>query len=506
LADADSALMKHGGVVPLSVARGLELIDLAVGRAESVLVAMTVNVAALRQLNDGLPALLGGLVRGPMRRSVGAATVAVTDGDALRRRLSTESEAGQDRILLDLVLAQVVVVLKFGGSEVIEESRSLVEAGFDSLTAVELRNRLGSVTGLKLLPTLVFDYPMPIELAAYLRSELAITGAQGNAAETAAMRRVSSEADLSESIAGLFRTACATNQARVGFELLQNAALLRSSFGSAAEYGGDVSSSRMASGDAEAVLICFSSYAAVGGVHQHARFAAQFRGLYDLWVLPTPGFVQGEPLAKTVRALAQVLSEVVLTCAAGRQVILLGQSSGGVLAQAAAGYLEEIGSPVAAVVLVDTYQAGETDEVPDGGDTSSAGDPRDGLWDLMLQGMFDREEAFVRMDFARLTAMGWYFRLFDGWKASELSGPTLLVRASEPMVSADPDSPTAGLDWQANPGSAHTVVDVPGNHFTMMEEHVGTTGQVVRDWLETNVCRAHSSGNRQTEVIGALPV
>ncbi|GLY39327.1 hypothetical protein Amsp01_053510 [Amycolatopsis sp. NBRC 101858] len=456
LDSADRKRMSRGGVHALPVEQGLALFDTATALAEPALVPAKLDLTGL---GGAVASVLKGLVR-PARRAASAAT-AVSGEAALRAALAGKPEPDQQAILLDLVRATAATVLGHAGPDAVRPDVGFLVAGFDSLTAVELRNALGASTGLRLPPTLVFDFPAPEDLAAHLRAELNVTSAAP----------AKSTVDSGETLSALFRTACELGKMKEGFELLQNAALLRPTFDAAADLARQPGSVQLAAGERTPKLICFSSYVALAGVHQYARFASPFRGDLDVHALPAPGFVKGEALPNSVRAVAEVQADSVLRAAAGAPFVLLGSSSGGMLAHAAAELLEERGTPPLAVVLLDSYLPREDS-------------PLDRFRDELFGGMFDREEVFAPMDVARLSAMSWYFRLMAGWAPAKLSVPLLLVRSSEPPVA---DERLAPEEWQTHWDTADTVVDVPGNHFTMVEDHAVTTAETVRGWLETTL-------------------
>ncbi|GAA2552799.1 hypothetical protein GCM10010435_23900 [Winogradskya consettensis] len=150
----------------LSTELGLALFDAALTGADAHLVAATVSAAALS--GPQVPPLLRRLVRPAIRRAVDGAGGAATLGD----RLAAMTGAEQDRFLLDLVVGHAAAVLGHGGTEAVGADRAFKDLGFDSLTAVELRNLLSAATGVRLSATLVFDHPTPQALADHLRAQV----------------------------------------------------------------------------------------------------------------------------------------------------------------------------------------------------------------------------------------------------------------------------------------------------------------------------------------------
>ncbi|GAA1394571.1 hypothetical protein GCM10009662_05150 [Catellatospora coxensis] len=170
LDEADRRRVARGGVVPMSEDEGMALFDAAVVRDDSLLAPVRFDTAALRALGGGLPGVLRGLVR---VRAQASAAPAVP----LAQRLAGLDAEQRDRLLSDLVRAEIAAVLGHSGRDAIDPDRPFTELGFDSLAAVELRNRLGSAAGLRLPATLVFDYPTAGAVAGYLSAELPSAGA-----------------------------------------------------------------------------------------------------------------------------------------------------------------------------------------------------------------------------------------------------------------------------------------------------------------------------------------
>ncbi|MER6416193.1 SDR family NAD(P)-dependent oxidoreductase [Streptomyces humidus] len=174
LADADLDRMRRAGLAPLSSAEGLALFDAALAGGEALLVPARLEPAAVRA-HGAVPALLRGVVRERVRRA-GAAAAGPAAAMTLGDRLAPMSAAEREEALLGLVREHTAAVLAHGAPGSVDPGRTFKELGFDSLTAVELRNRLGTATGLRLRATLIFDFPTPSALVAHLGAALAPAG------------------------------------------------------------------------------------------------------------------------------------------------------------------------------------------------------------------------------------------------------------------------------------------------------------------------------------------
>ncbi|MFG2848920.1 type I polyketide synthase, partial [Kitasatospora sp. NPDC048296] len=179
LSDRDRARLARAGLAPMPVDQGLAALDARLG--STLTTASALDTVSLRDQADKgrLPALLSGLVRAPRRRA--------------------DARGGKPAAsMLELVLATAADVLGHRDASAIAAERPFNELGFDSLTAVELRNRLSTATGRRLPATLVFDHPSPAALAAELEG-----AAQAAVTRTAAATTAVAAVDEPIAIVGL---------------------------------------------------------------------------------------------------------------------------------------------------------------------------------------------------------------------------------------------------------------------------------------------------------------
>ncbi|MER5264527.1 type I polyketide synthase [Actinosynnema sp. NPDC002837] len=172
LSEVDRRRLARSGLKPLGNAEAMALFDAALASSEPVLAVTRLDTAALRALGDEQPVLLRGLVRAPRQRT--AASTATGGEPALPQRLAGLDRVERLRVLTDLVRSRVAAVLGHADASAVDPDRAFQELGFDSLTAVELRNQVASASGLRLPTTLVFDYPSPAALADHLHSRLGV--------------------------------------------------------------------------------------------------------------------------------------------------------------------------------------------------------------------------------------------------------------------------------------------------------------------------------------------
>jgi short-subunit dehydrogenase/acyl carrier protein len=173
---ADSALVEgrtsRGGLPAMAAAQAVAALERAVLAGDTYVAVADVDwerfapgYAALRS-----SPLLTGV---PEARAALTASASAAPGTGLAARLAGASDAERQRLVLELVLTEVAVVLGHASPAAIDPQRAFRDMGFDSLTAVELRNRLSKSTGTRLTTTLVFDYPTPEALTSHLYGELA---------------------------------------------------------------------------------------------------------------------------------------------------------------------------------------------------------------------------------------------------------------------------------------------------------------------------------------------
>ncbi len=435
----DKARLLRTGLTPTLPEEGLELLDGARAAGEHLVMAVGLDRRVLREQEaDGvLPSVFSSLVP--------ASAAGVEAAESLQSRLAAATEGEREAVALAFVRSHVALVLGYASPEEVEDSRNLQEMGFDSLGAVELRNRLAAATGLQVTVMALADNPTVAGIAAHLLERLADgsvgedAGAAGAAGGTAFLELLDRARD--------------DDAVPEFLELIARASSFRPSFGSPPPPEDVPRPVRLAAGEEEgAALVLLPSLGPMSGPHEYVRLAAALPGRTAV-ALPLPGYLQGQRLPRDLTALVEAQAEALAAAAVPSGFVVAGHSSGGWVAHALVGHLERIGVAPRALVLLDTYRP----------DSPLMGE----LAPAVIAGVQDGSG----VDDARLLASGAYNRIFAEWLPAEIAAPTVLIRAGDP---AWPE-PSVDDDWRASWSLPHTLLEVSGNHFTMITDDAETT-------------------------------
>ncbi|MFF9505281.1 KR domain-containing protein, partial [Streptomyces sp. NPDC014656] len=383
------------------------------------------------------------------------------------------------RVLVEALIREQTAAVLHRDPAGTDAGRAFLELGMDSLTAVELRNRLAAASGVRIPARAILELRTPDKVADHLLAALASPAEATGPAEAASPAGTAApagpgtpESTVADTVHDLLR------QAREGTDItgvLDELTALHGAFvePSAPHAPPATGSTLLAQGADETALICFPTLLATSGCHQYARFAAPFSGVRDVAGITLPGFRAGEAVPDCLDDLVGAAADAVVERAAGAPFALVGYSSGGILAHAVTRELEERGHVLPrALVLLDTY-------VPDEGLS-----PR--LVPAFLDGMTERMADFPGeapaagpgpSDAHRVTAMGAYLRMVADWSPADIETPILLVRADRPV----PGLP--GGDWRASWPQPHWTVDVPADHFGLIERGAADAARSVATWL-----------------------
>jgi acyl transferase domain-containing protein/surfactin synthase thioesterase subunit len=375
-----------------------------------------------------------------------------------RRRVTTASPASELAALpeaerggraLDLVRAEVAAVLGHASAGEVDPERTFQELGFDSLAALELRNRLNATAGLDLSATAVLDHPTSAELGAHLLNAPSVGSVRdGRSASTFLwlIREADGEGRFAELI-----------------DLISRAAALRARFDAPLPAGELPKAVTLADGPETPSLILLPSVMPTSGPKELAHLARQFRGERPVLALSAPGFGEGEPLPGSASIAVQTQAEAILRLELASDFVLVGHSSGGWLAHGAASRLEKSGKAPAAVVLIDTFFPATGEAIQFKPEFMAR------MWSA---------QSLVPIDDARLTAMTAYVQSFSEWMPPEIETPIAAIRPSESHPDLELDRPDA---WRGSWPAADAGIEVPGDHFSMIVTHAETTAEAIRE-------------------------
>jgi len=433
---------RHRDDVPaVTEQEGIDLLDAALRTAEPVLVPLKAGPGFLADLLPERP--------GPAEHAVPAVTVEQAPG-AWRDRLAAVPASEREAVLTGLIRAELAAVLGFPDAATFPAEKSLPELGFDSLTGLQLRNRLSAFTRVRLAATVVLDHPTLPALTAHI---LAALPAPETAAEPPSYR-----------FSAMFHRVLREKGPLEAMGLRFFASYALPSFPVADRAKHAVAPVRLAAGD-RTPLVFIPDYLTLYN-RVPTGLATRFDGERDLFLVEHPGFGASRAVPDSVATLVRTHADTVRALPVDRPVVLVGYCAGGAIAHAVARHLAEQGRPPAGVVLLDTH-AGVLRR-----------DER-GLA-LLTAATVLPDDVVDQFDDSLLIAGGGYARVLEDWREEPSPVPALLVRGepTEQMRRIDPDR-----DWQPHWPLPHDTADVPGDHYSMIHHDADTTAEAIRDWM-----------------------
>ncbi|MBJ8338087.1 alpha/beta fold hydrolase [Antrihabitans sp. YC3-6] len=462
LGEEELARLGRLGVGAMSAEQALGLFDVALRSDRALLAPVQLDLAALRhQAKAGLlPALLRGLVRAPVRE------VAASSG-SLAQRLAGMPAAERESVVVDLVRSHVAAVLGHSGSGSVDPDRAFKDLGFDSLAAVELRNRLTQATGHKLPATLIFEHPTPTATARLILETFEVAKEPTPARYAELVPEFGSG---SGTVGEMIRHAFAAGTIADALPMLAEASQFRRSFAAAAELEGadDNFVVKLASGSATTKLVCVPSFVVGSGPHQFMRFADHFDTTHDVFACSLPGFRGTEAVPRSWTVAVDVLASSMRRVVGDGPIVLVGYSIGGLVAHSLAAELEKQGSAVAGVVMIDTPMPADRQET-------------DRIFAMVMAEIL-RDRRDTRDDEIgddAWLAMGTYMRLLRDRRSTQIGAPTLLIRATEGIGGG-----AAPIDWPWWQESDEQA-DVVADHFSLIGDAAIDTATTTKRWIES---------------------
>jgi acyl transferase domain-containing protein len=368
--------------------------------------------------------------------------------------LAAMPTAERAEAVLWLVRGQAALLLGHASGEAVDPERGLLELGFDSVGAMDLRKRLHAATGIELPVSVLASRPSAADIATHLVS-------QWQDAE----RGVGAVEGPTGTLLSLLRGSETDGEAAELIDVIGSLSRFRPTFGAAEATQYAPEAIRLSEGG-QPPLVMLPSIIPTSGPEEYARLARCLRGSRDLWALPLPGFLAGEPLPAGLEALARAQAETVARLDLPSGFVIAGHSSGGWLAHSLTACLESAGVGPEAVVLLDTPPPG-------------AGLLRQ-LLPALIRSLDGGDPGPIAIDDTRLTATAAYSRLFSEFRPAAIEASLAMVRAEESAPSGRSSEATPEADAWSAPGS---TVEVPGGHFTMLTEHADTTAEALEALL-----------------------
>lgn len=416
---------------------------------------------------------------GQIGASDGGAELLASSGFAAR--LAGRSADEQLAAAIEVVCEHAAAVLGRDGAARLDAGQAFADSGFNSLSAVELRNRLTAVTAVTLPATAIFDHPTPTELAQYL-----ITQIDGHGSSAAA---AANPAERIDALTDLFLQACDAGRDADGWKMVALASNTRERMSSPVRNNVSKNVALLADGISDVVVICIPTLTVLSDQREYRDIANAMTGRHSVYSLTLPGFDSSDALPQNADMIVETVSNAIIDVVGGScRFVLSGYSSGGVLAYALCSHLsvKHQRNPLG-VALIDTYLPSQIAN-PSMNEGFSPNDTGKGLSREVIR----VARMLNRLTATRLTAAATYAAIFQAWEPGRSMAPVLNIVAKDRIATVENLREERINRWRtAAAEAAYSVAEVPGDHFGMMSTSSEAIATEIHDWISGLVRGPH---------------
>lgn len=416
---------------------------------------------------------------GQIGASDGGAELLASSGFAAR--LAGRSADEQLAAAIEVVCEHAAAVLGRDGAAGLDAGQAFADSGFNSLSAVELRNRLTAVTAVTLPATAIFDHPTPTELAQYL-----ITQIDGHGSSAAA---AANPAERIDALTDLFLQACDAGRDADGWKMVALASNTRERMSSPVRNNVSKNVALLADGISDVVVICIPTLTVLSDQREYRDIANAMTGRHSVYSLTLPGFDSSDALPQNADMIVETVSNAIIDVVGGScRFVLSGYSSGGVLAYALCSHLsvKHQRNPLG-VALIDTYLPSQIAN-PSMNEGFSPNDTGKGLSREVIR----VARMLNRLTATRLTAAATYAAIFQAWEPGRSMAPVLNIVAKDRIATVENLREERINRWRTVAAeAAYSVAEVPGDHFGMMSTSSEAIATEIHDWISGLVRGPH---------------
>lgn len=416
---------------------------------------------------------------GQIGASDGGAELLASSGFAAR--LAGRSADEQLAAAIEVVCEHAAAVLGRDGAAGLDAGQAFADSGFNSLSAVELRNRLTAVTAVTLPATAIFDHPTPTELAQYL-----ITQIDGHGSSAAA---AANPAERIDALTDLFLQACDAGRDADGWKMVALASNTRERMSSPVRNNVSKNVALLADGISDVVVICIPTLTVLSDQREYRDIANAMTGRHSVYSLTLPGFDSSDALPQNADMIVETVSNAIIDVVGGScRFVLSGYSSGGVLAYALCSHLsvKHQRNPLG-VALIDTYLPSQIAN-PSMNEGFSPNDTGKGLSREVIR----VARMLNRLTATRLTAAATYAAIFQAWEPGRSMAPVLNIVAKDRIATVENLREERINRWRtAAAEAAYSVAEAPGDHFGMMSTSSEAIATEIHDWISGLVRGPH---------------